>query len=93
MGAVAGIAGSVLSGAAQSGQKENTNNGQVSQAANIAGSNNGGYVTPTSNSPQVTGSSGGGQMDWGQMAQMVKSFAGDKDKEQPQTQTSQAVMF
>lgn len=92
MGAVAGIASSVLSSAAQSGQKDNTNNGQVSQATNIAGSNNGGYVTPTSNSPQVTGSSGG-QMDWGQMAQMVKSFAGDKDKEQPQTQTSQAVMF
>lgn len=102
MGAVAGIAGSVLSSSAQSGQKDNTGNGQVSTGGNISNAGNqqanvnGFNVQPAaSNAPQVTSSNNGnGNMDWEQMAKMAKELASKREEEPKQEdKTNTPVMF
>lgn len=89
MGATVGsIAGSVLSSAAQSGQKDNASVGQVSTGGNISNAGNqqanvnGFNVQPAaSNAPQVTSSnSGNGNMDWEQMAKMAKELASKREE-------------
>lgn len=99
MGAVAGIAGSVLSGAAQSGQKDNTDNGRVSQGGNISNAGNQqaniqtAQVLPAASSnPQVTSSNNGGNMSWEQMAQMAKGLTSKKE-EPEEEKTDSPVMF
>lgn len=99
MGAVAGIAGSVLSGAAQSGQKDNTDNGRVSQGGNISNAGNQQANIQTApvqpvNSPQVTSSNNGGNISWEQMAQMAKGLTSKKEEEPKQEdKTNTPVMF
>jgi hypothetical protein len=101
MGAVAGIASSVLSSAAQSGQKDNTNNGQVSQGGNISNAGNqqaniqNAQIQPAaSNAPQVTSSnSGNGNMGWEQMAQMAKELASKREEPEEDKKTDLPVMF
>lgn len=82
MGAVAGIAGSVLSSASQSGQKDNANVGQVSKGGNISNAGNqqaniqNAQIQPAaSNTPQFTSpNNGSGNLSWEQMAQMARSL-------------------
>lgn len=102
MGAVAGIAGAVLNGAAQSGQKDNTNTSQVSKGGNISNAGNqqaniqNAQIQPAaSNAPQVTSSNNGnGNLSWEQMAQMAKSLNSKKEEEpNPEEKTEVPVMF
>lgn len=82
MGAVAGIAGAVLNSASQSGQKDNSNAGQVSKGGNISNAGNqqanvqNAQIQPAaSNAPQFTSpNNGSGNLSWEQMAQMAKSL-------------------
>lgn len=82
MGAVAGIAGSLLSSSAQSGQKDNSNTSQVSKGGNISNAGNqqaniqNAQIQPAaSNAPQFTSpNNGSGNLSWEQMAQMAKSL-------------------
>lgn len=82
MGAVAGIAGSVLNSASQSGQKDNSNTSQVSKGGNISNAGNqqaniqNAQIQPAaSNAPQFTSpNNGSGNLSWEQMAQMAKSL-------------------
>lgn len=83
MGAAVGsIAGSLLSSSAQSGQKDNSNAGQVSKGGNISNAGNqqaniqNAQIQPAaSNAPQFTSpNNGSGNLSWEQMAQMAKSL-------------------
>lgn len=90
---IASVAGSLLNSSAQSGQKDNTNVGQVSAGGNISSTganvNNFNNQPAASNTPQVTSSNNGsGDMDWGQMAEMAKGLA-SKKKEPKQKEPEQ----
>lgn len=82
MGAVAGIAGSLLSSSAQSGQKDNSNTSPVSKGGNISNAGNqqaniqNAQIQPAaSNAPQFTSpNNGSGNLSWEQMAQMARSL-------------------